>query len=127
MTLTYPPTERHPDNVGAALFGGFVGTYLKPLKPEDVARVEIPLSEVLPEPAGGVDTGEMPPSPPYGIGHRISFPWAKEIKAIAVIPDFVVATHDARSVLPENYGRSDVVSLPEPRAPEPLSSPASHT
>ncbi|PKS07735.1 hypothetical protein jhhlp_006343 [Lomentospora prolificans] len=100
--------ERHPDNVGAALFGGFVGTYLKPLSPEDVARVEIPLSEVLPEPAGGVDTGKSPPEPPFGIGHRINFPWAKEIKAIAIIPDFVVATHDARSVLPKDYSRADV-------------------
>ena len=102
--------ERHPDNVGAALFGGFVGTYLKPLKPEEVARVEIPLSEVLPAPAGGVDTGESPPEPPHGIGHHITFPWAKEIKCVAVIPDFVVATAEARAVLPESYDRSDVVS-----------------
>ena len=104
-------TERHPDNVGAALFGGFVGTYLKPLCAKDVARVEIPLSEVLPEPAGGVDTGKRPPEPPFGIGHRISFPWAKEIKAIAIIPDFFVATHDARSVLPKDYSRADVVCV----------------
>ncbi|KAF4124296.1 homoserine kinase [Geosmithia morbida] len=101
--------KRHPDNVGAALFGGFVGTYLKPLKPEDVARIEIPLSEVLPAPAGGVDTGEKPPSPPYGIGHHIKFPWTDEIKAMAIIPDFVVATHRAREVLPEKYSRPDVV------------------
>ncbi|RDA90822.1 hypothetical protein CP533_0511 [Ophiocordyceps camponoti-saundersi (nom. inval.)] len=100
--------ERHPDNVGAALFGGFVGTYLMPLRPEDVARTEIPLSEVLPSPAGGVDTGEKPPSPPHGIGHHIKFPWAKEIKAVAIIPDFVVPTHDARAVLPEKYPRQDV-------------------
>ncbi|KAG9249919.1 ribosomal protein S5 domain 2-type protein [Emericellopsis atlantica] len=101
--------ERHPDNVGAALFGGFVGTYLKPLSPEDTARTEIPLSEVLPAPAGGVDTGETPPDPPHGIGHHIKFPWTKEIKAIAIIPDFVVPTHKAREVLPEKYVRPDVV------------------
>ncbi|KAF9774339.1 hypothetical protein IL306_007701 [Fusarium sp. DS 682] len=101
--------ERHPDNVGAALYGGFVGTYLKPLTPEDVARTEIPLSEVLPAPAGGEDTGKKPPNPPYGIGHHIKFPWAKEIKAVAIIPDFQVATHAARSVLPANYTRPDVV------------------
>ncbi|KOS22752.1 Homoserine kinase [Escovopsis weberi] len=101
--------ERHPDNVGAALFGGFVGTYLMPLKPEDVSRIEIPLSEVLPSPAGGVDTGEKPPEPPVGIGHHITFPWNSEIKAIAVIPDFVVPTHDARAVLPDKYPRGDVI------------------
>lgn len=100
--------ERHPDNVGAALFGGFVGTYLKPLTPEDVARVEIPLSEVLPAPAGGVDTGESPPEPPFGIGHHIKFPWGKEIKAVAIIPEFQVPTAKAREVLPTHYSRQDV-------------------
>ncbi|KAL2118470.1 hypothetical protein VTJ04DRAFT_8130 [Mycothermus thermophilus] len=100
--------ERHPDNVGAALFGGFVGTYLKPLAPEDVARVEIPLSEVLPAPAGGIDTGVRPPEPPYGIGHHIKFPWAPEIKAVAIIPEFEVPTAKAREVLPAQYPRPDV-------------------
>ncbi|OIW23582.1 homoserine kinase [Coniochaeta ligniaria NRRL 30616] len=100
--------ERHPDNVGAALYGGFVGTYLKPLTPEDVARKEIPLSEVLPAPAGGVDTGEVPPEPPLGIGHHIKFRWAPEIKAVAIIPQFEVPTHKAREVLPAEYSRNDV-------------------
>ncbi|KAK7739149.1 Trihydroxynaphthalene reductase [Cytospora paraplurivora] len=100
--------ERHPDNVGAALYGGFVGTYLKPLTPEDVARIEIPLAEVLPAPAGGVDTGARPPDPPVGIGHHIKFPWAKEIKAVAIIPEFEVATAKARAVLPAEYSRQDV-------------------
>ncbi|CAK7204524.1 Trihydroxynaphthalene reductase [Sporothrix eucalyptigena] len=100
--------ERHPDNVGAALFGGFVGTYLNPLKPEDVARKEIPLSEVLPAPAGGVDTGAQPPAPPLGIGHHIKFPWSPTIKAVAIIPEFEVATAKAREVLPAVYPRADV-------------------
>ncbi|KAF3360691.1 hypothetical protein VdG1_04893 [Verticillium dahliae VDG1] len=81
--------ERHPDNVGASLYGGFVGTYLRPLAPEDTQRIEIPLAEVLPAPAGG-------------------FPWAKEIKAIAIIPNFQVPTHLAREVLPPHYTRPDV-------------------
>jgi homoserine kinase len=83
-----------------------------PLKPEDASRVEIPLSEVLPAPAGGVDTGKRPPEPPHGIGHHIKFPWNKEIKAVAIIPDFVVPTHDARAVLPPHYQRTDVVGIP---------------
>ena len=98
--------------MGAALFGGFIGTYLKPLASEDVARVEIPLSEVLPSPAGGLDTGVRPPEPPHGIGHHIKFPWAKEIKAIAIIPNFEVPTAKARAVLPTEYARQDVVSTP---------------
>ncbi|GMG37101.1 unnamed protein product [Aspergillus oryzae] len=100
--------ERHPDNVAASLFGGFVGTYLNELKPEDIARIEIPLSEVLPAPAGGIDTGIRPPEPPLGIGHYRKFQWAKEIKAIAIIPDFVVPTANARGVLPTAYSRADV-------------------
>jgi homoserine kinase len=102
--------ERHPDNVAAALYGGFIGTYLRELDPQDMARVEIPLSEVLPAPAGGVDTGLRPPVPPEGIGHYIKFRWAPEVKAIAIIPDFEVKTHLARSVLPIQYSRPDVVS-----------------
>ena len=103
--------ERHPDNVAASLFGGFVGTYLNELQPEDVARKEIPLSEVLPAPAGGIDTGKRPPEPPIGIGHYRKFPWAKEIKAIAIIPDFMLPTANARGVLPQTYTRADVVSI----------------
>ena len=102
--------ERHPDNVAASLFGGFVGTYLNELDPKDVARIEIPLSEVLPAPAGGIDTGKRPPEPPVGIGHYKRFQWAKEIKAIAIIPDFIVPTANARDVLPKTYTRADVVS-----------------
>ncbi|KAI9762355.1 MAG: Trihydroxynaphthalene reductase [Chaenotheca gracillima] len=101
--------ERHPDNVAAALYGGFVGTYLNELDPRDTERKEIPLSEVLPEPAGGLDTGLTPPEPPYGIGHYKRFKWAKEIKAIAIIPEFEVSTAKAREVLPTEYSRKDLV------------------
>lgn len=103
--------ERHPDNVVAALYGGFVGTYLNELDPVDMARKEIPLSEVLPAPAGGVDTGLRPPEPPIGIGHFRRFRWASEIRAVAVIPDFEVPTARAREVLPTAYPRQDMVCL----------------
>ncbi|KAF1346484.1 hypothetical protein BDV97DRAFT_357133 [Delphinella strobiligena] len=102
--------ERHPDNVAAALYGGFVGSYLKDLDPEDMKRKEIPLSEVLPSPAGGVDTGLKPPVPPLDIGKHIQFKWAPEIKCIAIIPDFEVSTASARSVLPQSYPKADVIS-----------------
>ncbi|KAH8771222.1 GHMP kinase [Hyaloscypha sp. PMI_1271] len=101
--------ERHPDNVAAALYGGFVGTYLNDLSPEDTSRKEIPLSEVLVEPAGGVDTGKAPPEPPHNIGHYMKFSWAPEIKAIAIIPQFEVSTAKARDVLPTSYSRADLV------------------
>ncbi|KAK0612738.1 Bifunctional purine biosynthetic protein ADE1 [Lasiodiplodia hormozganensis] len=101
--------ERHPDNVAAALYGGFVGTYLNELDPADMARKEIPLAEVLPEPAGGIDTGLQPPEPPHNIGHYKKFKWAKEIKCIAIIPQFEVSTAKARGVLPAQYSRADLV------------------
>ncbi|KAI5289411.1 Trihydroxynaphthalene reductase [Ascosphaera aggregata] len=101
--------ERHPDNVAAALYGGFVGTYLNELRPEDLAWKEIPLSEVLPAPAGGLDTGRRPPEPPMNIGHYKQFPWSKKIKAITIIPDFELMTAKAREVLPEKYSKADVV------------------
>ncbi|KAF2261422.1 phosphoribosylformylglycinamidine cyclo-ligase-like protein [Lojkania enalia] len=101
--------ERHPDNVAAALYGGFVGTYLNELSPDDTGRLEIPLSEVLPEPAGGVDTGLQPPQPPCNIGHFKKFRWAPEIKCICIIPDFEVSTAKAREVLPASYSRKDAI------------------
>lgn len=101
--------ERHPDNVAAALYGGFVGTYLNELAADDLARLEIPLSEVLPESAGGVDTGLQPPEPPHDIGHFKKFKWAPEIKCICVIPNFEVSTAKARDVLPTEYSRKDIV------------------
>ena len=103
--------ERHPDNVTAAMIGGFVGSYLRELDPKDMERKEIPLAEVLPAPAGGVDTGLKPPVPPVGIGHYIRYGWADEIKAIAIIPDFEVPTATARGALPTQYSAKDLVRL----------------
>ncbi len=85
-----------------------MGTYLNDLGPEDAEAVkEIPLSEHFP--SGGEDTGKTPKDPPIGIGHFIKFPWAKELKAIAIIPRFEVSTEAARKVLPKAYKREDVV------------------
>ena len=103
--------ERHPDNVTAALVGGFVGSYLRELSPEDTSAASIPLAEVLPEypPDAGPHWGEDPPRAPKDIGHYVQFGWAKEIKAIAVMPRFELATAKARGVLPESYSRKDLV------------------
>ena len=101
--------ERHPDNVAAALYGGFVGTYLNDLDPQDMQRREIPLSEVIPAPQGGLDTGLQPPAPPHDIGHFEQFSLAPELRCITIVPDFEVSTADARAVLPDTYRRQDVV------------------
>ncbi|CAK9781332.1 unnamed protein product [Cutaneotrichosporon oleaginosum] len=103
--------ERHPDNVTAALVGGFVGSYLKELAPKDLEAASVPLAEVLPEfpPDAGPDWGKEPPVAPNGIGHYVRFGWAREIKAIAVMPRFELATAKARGVLPNEYSRKDVI------------------
>ncbi|KAF9958266.1 hypothetical protein BGZ70_009252 [Mortierella alpina] len=95
--------ERHPDNVAPALFGGFVASFLRELEPEELEPSSIPRSEPTRNGAA------QPPTPLTDIGHYIQLGWAKEIKAIAVIPDFEVATEDARAVLPDMYERADVI------------------
>lgn len=106
--------ERHPDNVTAALVGGFVGSYLRELDPSATQAASVPLSEVLPEnpPDAGPDWGRDPPMPPVGIGHYVRFGWAKEIRAIVIIPRFELSTAKAREVLPQSYSRKDLVRSP---------------
>ncbi|KAI8076263.1 hypothetical protein BDF21DRAFT_342560 [Thamnidium elegans] len=95
--------ERHPDNVAAALMGGFVASYLRELDPKDMEGV--PASESLLE----IALSQQVPQPPRGIGHYVNLGWAKEIKCIAIVPQFQVATAKARAVLPTEYVRQDVV------------------
>ncbi|KAG8904524.1 hypothetical protein FRB99_001607 [Tulasnella sp. 403] len=103
--------ERHPDNVTAALVGGFVGSYLRELSREAAEAASVPLAEVLPKypPDAGEEWGKDPPSPPEGIGHYVRFGWAKEIRAVAIIPEFELSTATARDVLPLAYTRKDLV------------------
>ena len=106
--------ERHPDNVTAALVGGFVGSYLRELDTAAMEAASVPLSEVLPEypPDAGEGWGLHPPKPPIGIGHYVRFGWSESIKAVAIIPRFELSTASAREVLPQSYSRKDVVRCP---------------
>lgn len=101
--------ERHPDNITAAMMGGFVGSFLRDLTAQEVERREIPLSEVLPEPSGGEDTGLVPPLPPTDIGRHVKYTWNEKIKCIAIIPNFELSTADSRGVLPQAYTTKDLV------------------
>jgi homoserine kinase len=103
--------ERHPDNVTAALVGGFVGSYLRELDKAATEAASVPLSEVLPEypPDAGEDWGMHPPLPPLGIGHYVRFGWAPEIRAVVIVPRFELSTASAREVLPSSYSRKDLV------------------
>ncbi|KAI9253192.1 hypothetical protein BY458DRAFT_549906 [Sporodiniella umbellata] len=95
--------ERHPDNVAAALMGGFVASYLRELDPSTMQG--IPASESLLD----IALSQKVPQPPLGIGHYIQLNWAKEIKCVAIVPQFQVATIKARAVLPTHYDRKDVI------------------
>jgi len=103
--------ERHPDNVTAALVGGFVGSYLRELDEKASEAASVPLSEILPEypPDACEDWGMNPPIPPFGIGHYVRFKWLESIKALAIIPRFELSTAKAREVLPTHYTRKDLV------------------
>ena len=103
--------ERHPDNVTAALVGGFVGSYLRELDAVATEAASVPLSEVLPEypPDAGEEWGLHPPKPPIGIGHYVRFGWSESIRAVAIIPRFELSTASARQVLPQSYSRKDLV------------------
>jgi homoserine kinase len=104
--------ERHPDNVTAALVGGFVGSYLRELDAAATEAASVPLSEVLPKypPDVGEGWGLNPPKPPVGIGHYVRFGWSESVSAVAIIPRFELSTASARQVLPQSYSRKDLVS-----------------
>lgn len=105
--------ERHPDNVTAALCGGFTGSFLRMLDPSELAPSSIPLAEVLPAypaNAGPPKPGqEEPPQPPKNVGRHVSYGFSKDIGVVVVVPKFEVETAKARGALPDSYARTDVV------------------
>lgn len=89
--------EGHPDNVAASLLGGFVASYLT-----DNANN-------LPELKWGIENKINQEEIPVNTSNFIKMPWSKSIKIVVVIPKFELATSLARSVLPNEYSRKDVV------------------
>ena len=96
--------ERHPDNIAPALFGGFIGSYV------EIARIEIPLSEVLPRLSGDRDTSLLPiHKPPLAIGCYHHYRLNPNIKVVIVVPAFHSKTAEARSQLPHSYTRDGFI------------------
>ena len=87
--------EPHPDNIGPALIGSLLATFLKERNAEESKKAY----------------------PTLCSEHRLSkayyrkFGWAKEIRAVVVVPEYEVKTVDARRVLPHEYSRQDAVSI----------------
>lgn len=95
--------EHHPDNVAAALVGGFVASYLTEV---DRSSSDIPASEMDKKPAASDHSIQVPLE---NIGHYVQLGCSPQIKAVAIIPQFELATSKARSVVPQTYKTQDVV------------------
>ncbi|KAJ2725185.1 Trihydroxynaphthalene reductase [Coemansia sp. Benny D115] len=104
--------EHHPDNVAAALVGGFVASYLIDVDrsgnvPESEAdEADVMRRERERRAAEADDSIKLPPD---NIGHFLQLGCSPKIKAIAIIPQFELATSKARAALPGNYQTHDVV------------------
>lgn len=101
--------ERHPDNIAAAMLGGFVGSFLRELNEGEIQPTEIPMTDVLPKASTSKITDSKPPVPPMNLGSYVQYDWCKQIKCVTIIPNFEVSTDNARAVLPSSYSRDDVV------------------
>lgn len=100
--------ERHPDNIAAAMLGGFVGSYLNELSPEETEAKSVPLEHILPKESTPAENYERR-QPPNSIGQYLKYNWNHQIRCVTIIPQFEVKTDDARAVLPESYNKEDIV------------------
>lgn len=100
--------ERHPDNIAAAMLGGFVGLYLNELSAEKTAAKNVPLDHILPTESTDVANYETR-APPAHIGQYLKYNWNNKIRCVTIIPEFEVKTDDSRAVLPEQYEKLDIV------------------
>ena len=100
--------ERHPDNIAAAMLGGFVGSYLSEMSAEDTEAKNVPLENILPKESTPSEQVEKRP-PPNAIGQYLKYNWNHQIRCVTIIPQFEVKTDDARAVLPDLYSKADIV------------------
>lgn len=102
--------ERHPDNISAAMFGGFVGSFLRDLSSEEQQLREVPMSDIFcATEKDSQDKIIKPVGPPMSVGRHLKYNWNPKIKCVAIIPNFEVATSDSRGVLPKTYETKDIV------------------
>ncbi|CCE86952.1 Piso0_005476 [Millerozyma farinosa CBS 7064] len=101
--------ERHPDNLAAAMLGGFVGSYLNELPAGENDAKNISMESILPVAGKTPSEKYSRDQPPKDIGVYVKYKWNPKIKCIAVIPQFELSTDKARDALPSSYSRSDIV------------------
>ena len=81
--------EHHPDNISAALYGGFIASCTVPSTHSSHSKAGSSLDSSV-------------------LISRLNISTA--IKAVVVVPDFELSTEKARRALPDMYSRADVVS-----------------
>lgn len=101
--------ERHPDNIAAAMLGGFVGSYLNELSEAETTAKSVPLEYILPERGVTPLDKIVSTPPPNSIGQYVKYDWCRKIKCVAIIPHFELSTDLAREVLPTSYTKPDIV------------------
>ena len=92
--------ENHPDNIGASLFGGFIGSFL-----ETINRAHEQPHALN----GHAEIGITMSRYPSARARCFQYPWSPAIKIITIIPEYEVKTESARAVLPPQYKKDDVV------------------
>lgn len=100
--------ERHPDNIAAAMLGGFIGSYLNELEKADAEHTQVPLDYILPKQDTPSDA-IVREKPPMNIGEYMKYNWNKKIKCVVIIPNFELSTDKSRAVLPQSYTRPDII------------------
>ncbi len=107
------PLSRGLGSSSTAIVGGLVGANLlagSPLNQEQLATLATHLEghpdNVVPALMGGCQLAIHKADTPLTI---CSIPWHESIVPIVAIPDFELATVEARRVLPDSYSRADAI------------------
>ncbi|KAJ3288922.1 hypothetical protein HDU79_004451 [Rhizoclosmatium sp. JEL0117] len=99
--------EGHPDNITASILGGFVASYKRehpdPAPPKkETIEYKQNYSTLYPD----VPDFE---APPCNLGKHLRLKVSPKIKFVVTIPEFELQTKLARSVLPQEYPKADVI------------------
>ena len=92
--------ENHPDNIGASLYGGFIGSFLETIDSTNANDREL---------NGHAESTSSNPRFPTARARYFQYPWSPAIKVITIIPEYEVKTDSARAVLPVQYDKAEVV------------------
>ncbi|KAJ3031600.1 UNVERIFIED_CONTAM: hypothetical protein HDU68_002203 [Siphonaria sp. JEL0065] len=100
--------EGHPDNITASILGGFVASYKRD-DPEPAPK-RIETAEFTANYKTLYPTLQPPhEAPQMNLGRHLRLAVSPKIKFVVTIPEFELHTKLARSVLPQDYPKHDVI------------------